>query len=94
MNRLISFIILMVLLALVLFSCAPTRYCKPPKGSKDYAVLREGTIMDSAHVVATLVSVKYGMMGYKHTFVTENKDTIIRFFNCQFEPKKLYLVAI
>lgn len=29
--------LLLALACVVLFSCAPRRYCQPPKGSKDYA---------------------------------------------------------
>lgn len=95
MNRLVSFIILMALLALILFSCtAPKRYCKPPKGSKDYAILGPGFIRDSAHVRTKLVSVKYGMRGYLHTFVSDNNDTIRRHFDCYFKTNEYYLVQL
>lgn len=69
--------ILFFIAIVLLVSCSSQRYCQPSKRSKDWAVLKEGTI-SKEHERSTLVSIKKTMLGEKHLFVTDQGDTIYK----------------
>lgn len=84
--------ILFILSITLLTSCASQRYCQPSRKSKDWAVLKPGTITDSLYVKTTLISATRTMKGVKNTFIAENGDTIIRYENKALKVGECYLV--
>lgn len=80
-------------IALFLVSCSQQRYCQPSKRSKDWAVLQPGTITDSIYVRTTLLSAHRSMKGgFKHLFITDNNDTIVRHENENLKVGECYFV--
>lgn len=54
-------------------------------------ILKEGNISKD-HVKTMLVSVKPSQHGFKHSFLTDTKDTIVINLNYRFEINKCYWV--
>lgn len=85
--------LLIILCSIILFSCS-TQKCYPSKKSKDWAViLKPGTITDSLYIKTSLLSVSRSMKGgFKHTFITDYGDTIVRYENKPLKVGECYLV--
>jgi hypothetical protein len=66
-------------------SCSIQRYnaegvnLKPGEISKD-------------HTRCTLVSVKLGQRGYRHLFVTDKSDTLVRYYNVKMQVDSCYYI--
>lgn len=84
-------LIIILALTTILYSCGSQRNCYPSKRSKDYAI-KQG-IMTNNCWKTTLISVKPTMKGFKHLFVTEQNDTIIRFDYCPLTVGECYYLV-
>lgn len=71
---------ILLILSVALYSCSSPYRCQPSKKSRDYAILKEGSI-SADYVKTTLVTVQRTMKGNQHLFVTESNDTIKLYLN-------------
>lgn len=75
----------LLIICLIISSCSVKRY------SYESVNLQQGEI-SKYHVQATLVKTNPSGRGYKHTFVTAQSDTLIRYYAKPMEVNKCYYV--
>lgn len=94
-----KYIILLITVSLLVscsqYTCPTNNGGKEPRDKTKRmtaeVILKEGSISKD-HVKTMLISVHRTMMGFKHSFLTDTKDTIVINLNYRFEINKCYWV--
>jgi len=77
---------LVILLAVLAASCSTTRY------NHESVNLKTGGELDKFHTRALLVKVRPTKLGWKHTFIADNGDTLRRYYDLRLDVDSCYFV--
>lgn len=76
-----------LIIALILSSCSVI-----PRYNTEGVNLKQGGEISKDHVRCTLVSVKQGSRGFKHLFLSDKSDTLIRYYNVKMQVDSCYYI--